>query len=202
MTTIAVIGGGLSLMGVDLSPLRGKVECIGINGVWQPLPWMDEIVTIDTVRLAERFKDCPVPVFAGVPDGYGTDQAGNPCDRAAKVSYINYLRRVLAPGLSEEIGTLHSGENSAFGAFNRAYHKRPRRIVLLGVDIHQMGKYWWAPGNCTGNRPQHERVSANFATALPQIEAAGIEVVNASPISRIACFPKCTPEEGVNLCLS
>lgn len=84
-------------------------------------------------------------------------------------------------GLSEDPGAIHTG-NSVYGALGLAYHMRPRRIVLYGLDGTQERR-------ATGGKPNRlDHLPMLFASAVPQLQAAGIDVRNANPASRIDCF--------------
>lgn len=86
-------------------------------------------------------------------------------------------------GLSENPDAIHTG-NSAYGALGLAYHLRPKKIILYGVDGTQEERV-------TGSYPNYlYHLPLLFASAKPQLQRAGIKVYNASPISLINCFMK------------
>jgi sugar phosphate isomerase/epimerase len=58
----------------------------------------------------------------------------------------------------------------------------------------------WAPsrGRTTpADDASWRRWAKNIEQLAPLLQARGIEVMNASPASRIACFPKCSIEDGL-----
>lgn len=99
--------------------------------------------------------------------------------------------RARAPGgLSERHNGVNTG-NSAFGALGLAYHMRPSKIVLLGVDATQERRI-------DGGMPRTlAHLPPLFETAVPQLDQSGIDVVNGSPNSAITCFPRMTPQEAL-----
>jgi tetratricopeptide (TPR) repeat protein len=213
---IAIVGGGPTLRGVDLTPLRGVAHTVAVNATANALPWSDVAVTHDASHLPERFRDYPGPVVAGVPLGY--------LRRAGHVDSIEHRRRLVAHRLSEDEALLHSGgHTSAYTALNYAYLLRPRLIVLFGIDLRDSWdpeEYWHQKMDEYNRRRLDElqrRASfddyleyrsrkvqsapAVFASVLPQIESASIEVLNASPVSSIECFPKIEPQAAIERCL-
>ena len=84
-------------------------------------------------------------------------------------------------GLSEDPRSIHTG-NSAYGALGLAYHMRPAHILLYGIDGSRHDR-------ATGGRPNRlDHLPLLFASAVPQLEKVGIDVVNMSPKSRLCCF--------------
>lgn len=95
-------------------------------------------------------------------------------------------------GLSEDKGSIHSG-NSAYGALGLAYHWRPKKILLLGVDGTQ------EPRMNDEGPPKYNisHLPLLFKSALPQLNKENIEVKNGSIGSAVKCFDKTTIEEGL-----
>lgn len=93
-------------------------------------------------------------------------------------------------GLAESEHQINTG-NSAYGALGLAYHMRPDRIVLVGVDGSDEPRV--EGGQC--NNLSH--LPMLFASAVPQLARAGISVANASPHSKIDCFPRITRDEAL-----
>jgi hypothetical protein len=198
---IAILAGGASLRGVDLSGLSGTFV-IGVNEAWRGFE-VSETVTIDTDDLPRRIKACPGKFIAGVPEDYGTPQARYACDRVAKIEGAIYVTRKMEPGLSEDPKCLHCGENSSYAALNRAYQYKPRKIVLFGLDLFDAGKHWHEhsyPSAAISIPASFANTAKWFETAIPQLERNKIEVINASPNSRLNCFRKVSPEAGIKIC--
>jgi tetratricopeptide (TPR) repeat protein len=214
---VAIVGGGPSLKGVDLQPLRSRVHTVAVNATATALPWADVAVSHDASHLAERFHDFPGPVLVGAPPQVARSLGVLP--------RVTYRRRLITDRLSEVEELIHSGgHTSAYTALNYAYLLRPRRIVLFGIDLTDFwtpDQYWHGtmdPYNRRRfagleSRPlfdewqeyrtrKIQNAPMVFASALPQLERAGIEVVNASPVSSLTSFPKVSPEEGIHACLT
>jgi hypothetical protein len=91
--------------------------------------------------------------------------------------------------------TLGSGGNSGFQALNLAVQLGARRILLLGFDMDdRAGTHWFGRANGLGRSNPGEtnfrRWRAAFANAANPLASAGVEVVNASPITTLNCFAK------------
>lgn len=213
---VAIIGGGPSLRGVDLEALRGLVHCVAVNATAMALPWCDVAVTHDVNHLAERFHGFGGPVVAGVSPEFMVHRG--------RLRRVEYRRRVVTDRLSELDGVLHSGgHTSAHTALGYAYLLRPRRIVIFGMDLTAFwgpDEYWHDKADQFNRRgfedrrqragferwEQYRRVKLTdapniFASTLPQLRRQGVEVVNASLESTVECFPKVTPQDGIELCM-
>lgn len=213
---VAIIGGGPSLKGVDLEPLRGVAHCVAVNATATMLPWCDVAVTHDPSHLIERFLGFPGLVVAGLP---AAEKA-----RRGRVPGFEFRRRFVTDRLSELDDVVHSGgHTSAHTALNYAYLLRPTRIVLFGVDLTDFwgpDDYWHGSMDAYNRRrfqaltarPIYEEwheyrsrklrnAPAVFASTVEQLEHANIEVWNASPASSVTCFPRIEPTEGVQRCI-
>jgi hypothetical protein len=107
-------------------------------------------------------------------------------------------RLVLAP-----LGTVGSGGNSGFQALNLAVQFGARRVLLVGFDMtDHFGVHWYgrASGNGRSNPAEwnFKRWRAAFAIASVQLKTAGVQVLNASDLSVLTCFPKVTLEQALN----
>lgn len=98
---------------------------------------------------------------------------------------------------TETVGTVGGGGNSGYQAVQLAAQLGARRIVLIGFDMKTEGKvHWYGRNRWTGaNNPDESnfrRWIKAFNDAVPVIDAAGIEIVNASPHSGLECFSRMT----------
>jgi hypothetical protein len=197
MTEISVLAGGWSVKGLDLSRLPGTV--IGVN---------------DSVVHAR----CHVAVSM---DRLWTENRWANLQALKRIAYIRTaaIKNIGArPGwlrlfdcdhtlaeLSDVDGVLN-GTNSGLCALNLAYQmsRRGGRIYLFGFDMCRGPKgecYWygegypWAKaGGGTGNT-RYAEWAAQFDRAAEQCKASGIEVLNASKVSKITAFKKVDPRE-------
>lgn len=188
---VVVVGSGPSLRdiapneitrcGATVIAVNGAIDWLGAADYWFTL----DLSQINMVRAQNQVEGCQYVV---VEPKYRT-----------RLRDITVLRRIVgdklgkarAPGgLSEDPGAINTG-NSGFGALGLAYHMRPGKIAILGVDGKQERRV-------DGGMPRSlEHLPELFATAVPQLEAAGIGVVNGSPESAVTCFPRMTPREAI-----
>lgn len=130
--------------------------------------------------------------YAAVSQNYGTPRAVTPVSRMKPPKGIHFLHRLqddqnqlsVKHGLSTDASAIHTG-NSAYGALGLAYHMKPKNIILLGVNGDSGKRYDGT--QCAGSITH---LPSLFATAIPQIEEAGIVLLNGNIESRVDCFPK------------
>lgn len=97
-------------------------------------------------------------------------------------------RLLLAPR-----GMIGWGGNGGFQALNLALQWGARRVVLVGYDLRiDLGLHWHgrhAPGLNNPSRTSIEKWRRTLDAQAPLLAGAGVEVVNASPISALTVFP-------------
>jgi hypothetical protein len=202
---VAVVATGPSLR--TISPQRFEGLCatvIAVNAALRYLPRADAFFTCDPSpqnRGLLQNRRQGVQYFAAVPPDYGLAHARCLSHTSPAEEGVTFLRRVEGsgpwhhrPGLSQHRGSVHTG-NSAYGALGLAYHMSPQRIALFGVDGDAGKGYAW---NILGRPNDLTHLPMMFRSAVDQLEAAGIEVLCASPSSRVDCFQRVTPAEALS----
>jgi hypothetical protein len=102
------------------------------------------------------------------------------------------------PGFRFEPGAIHLGGNSGFQAVNMALQRGAKTVVLVGFDMqgsHFFGEHPPMPRRIPGNKGfarwlRHFEIAAKM---LPE----GIRIINATPDSKLACFPMMPLEEAL-----
>ena len=98
-------------------------------------------------------------------------------------------------------GELGWGGNSGFGALNLAVQFGAARIVLVGFDMRlDKGVHWHGlhkGGLSNPNAKNVERWRRVIDEAAPLLKALDIAVVNTSPVSALAAYPKMTFAEAI-----
>ena len=191
--TVYLIGGGPSLKGFDLERLRGCTT-VAVNDSALHAPWTaTALFSLDRKWMSERRETIQAfsgEVYLAVADDFSFDEA------TSNATYL--LRQRNSVGLSTDPGVIHmGGGNSGFGAFNLAFLKRARKIVLLGYDYRNAHYHWfkdypWSrPGSST-----HSALYGNWAKQFSYCagQLRGVTVLNASATSAITAFPKITLE--------
>lgn len=205
--TVVIIGGGGSLRGFDFNLIPEDAHIIAINKTAAHIPRYDTWFTLDPWGLhgpqlpSNRKK---VSLYAAVSDDYGTMGAKNPSHRVRPAPGIVFLHRLISHNrsdvssktaysltLSEDPRCISTG-NSGYGALNLAYHMRPKNIILLGID-GDVGYFF--DGN--GVNGSLGNLRDMFRSAKPQLDAAGIRVINGSPNSTVDCWERTTPTEAI-----
>jgi hypothetical protein len=194
---LAIVGTGPSLKGLDFERLDiSGVRVLAVKEAIWDLPFAECVFSLDRPwinRQADKLRAIPNhKVFAVEPE-YG------PC---AEIEGALYLLRSRFAGFSNDPAVIQSGGNSGFGAFNYAYLKRVRRVALFGFDYtDQDGEHycadryhWYKPGQ---NARYWRSWGDNFIDCKAQLARADISVMNASPISTLKAFDKCSIEDGL-----
>lgn len=203
---IIIIGSGKSLIGFDFNKLRGLGTIIAVNDAAKSIPFADMWFTLDPWGLDGK----QIPpfwrgkLFAAVPEDFGTPKALSPEHRVQPDSRITFLHRLRGHnltgvssdtafklGLSEDKSCINTG-NSGYGALNLAYHYRPKKILILGID----GTVGYFYSNDRANRPL-PHLPTMFESAKPQLEQAGIELINGSVNSAVTAYPRFTVTESL-----
>ena len=140
-------------------------------------------------------KDKPAfQAFAG--DKVTIENTGALVDDPAVFMLHNYG----TTGLSEKPNGLMTGQNSGHQAMNLAVLLGAKRILLLGFDMKagERGQMHWF-----GDHPIPTQASSfsamlhNFGKTLKPLAAAGVEVINCTPGSALACYPRRSLDEAL-----
>jgi hypothetical protein len=192
---VAIVGAGPSLRGFYFQRLRGPWYVVAVNQKVWDLPWADACISIDIPWIkdqAQRVVATGVPLYVAGPEHH----------QCPHVPGCHYLKRSRTVAFAEEADTLEMGGTSGYAALNFVYHKRPKVMVLFGYDYSASAgdhdkpeQYPWHPEG--HNARYWPRWARNFTEPLPQIERAGITILNASPDSTISAFRRCTIEQGL-----
>ena len=193
--TVYIVGGGTSLRGFDFDQIRDKGLLLGVNdGAYYADA--DVLFSLDASYARKRWsfvRDFQESWLALAP--------GHVVRKEEGAEHVNIVERRRGNYLSEHSAYIN-GVNSGFGALNLAFLKRASKIVLLGFDmntdeqgnIHFHDGYPWENDAKRTARYYH-KWARPFEEAVHQLSKAGIEVINASPESRIEGFPKCRLED-------
>lgn len=203
---IIIIASGPSLEGFDFTRLIGKGHIICVNDSGNYVPFADSWFTLDPwgldgEQLPKRFKG---KLYAAVPDDYGRRDAKIINYRTYPRLNITFLHRLIShnyieqtsetafvTGLSPDTSCINTG-NSGFGALNLAYHMKPKKILLLGID----GTIGYFYTKKERNRPL-TALPLMFKSTVAQLRQDNIQVINGSEKSVINCFPRYSIDEAL-----
>lgn len=197
--TVSVIAAGWSLREIDLARIPGYR--IGVNdsafrtrcnaGVTMDRLWFEG-------RLAEVWRSFPYDNPGAFYYRAGIDKAG-----AAPEHWVQFDCDHTSVAMSKDWSPRCrlNGLNSGICGINLAFRMKPARVILWGFDmcrapdgrVYYHQPYPWAPGGAT-KAGKYEDWSAHFPSIYAQFAKAGIELVNASPVSKINCVPKIDPK--------
>jgi hypothetical protein len=124
---------------------------------------------------------------------------------------LHFVQSYDHPGLSTQIGVVHTGSNSGYAAVNLAYLFGAKRIVLVGYDYQRTyGQDHWhgMHVNTLGKLPVGKMVSgdleempdwiARFRTLAFDLQERGVRMMNASLETAIDCVERLDLEEALN----
>jgi hypothetical protein len=108
----------------------------------------------------------------------------------------NALDRIIV----DEPGVIGSGRNSGFQAVNIAVQFGAMRILLIGFDMqgqHFYGRNNWAM--CSNpDEWNFSKWRRAFAAGAADLKALGVDVVNCSMASTLACFRKASVDQVIS----
>lgn len=205
---ILIIASGKSAADMDMDLVRqaklAGVYVLAVNRSWDWCKPINGWFTLDPDDLVMKYitaEPCGVQRFVAVPEDYGKPDARVSYHRNVERSpNVSYLRRFSGRGplrsaydLAENPSNIHTG-NSAWGALGLAYHMKPERIALIGVDANRNTGYAHANGK---PRTNLRHLPDLFRSAVDRLSSEGIEVCNGSPDSRVLCFVRRDPNRTV-----
>lgn len=171
--TWVIIASGPSLTPEDVNYCRDKAKVCVVNDNWRLAPWADVLYAAD--RDWWEHKRPKKDEFQG--------EKWTVCPDSAKKYGLNLIDGQHAVGMSDNPEMIHYGGNSGYQACNLIFHRRPKRILLLGFDMQDTGgeKHWFGahkfPLRNTGSWCSHVK---RMDGAALDFKKAGIQVINCS----------------------
>lgn len=103
--------------------------------------------------------------------------------------WANRLNNTGKEGFDEDPANVKTGGNGGYQAAHCAIHAGAREIILLGIDMDMKG-HWFGghPTHLSVNRPR--TMLKCWEGLVPVLKQRRIRMFNASPASRIECWPK------------
>jgi hypothetical protein len=179
--TVFIVGGGPSVTGQDIELLRGR-KVIAVNSSGGVAPFADLLYFADGRWWRENKPS--VAEFKG--------RVITTSDEVKNQPGILLLQRRYPPGLAVNRSELTVLKTGMTAAINLAVHLGAARVVTLGLD----------GGPAEDGRTHHHRphnwgqIEANWklqreelATLVEPLRERGVELVNASPGSKISLWP-------------
>lgn len=176
--TAVCLGGGPSLEREDVAYCRGRARIIAVNDAYRLAPWADVLYACDAKWW--RWHD-GVPDFAGLKVTL----------EAPEFPSLKRLAQGAERGFEPEPTRLATGRNGGYQAIHLAVHFGAARILLLGYDLRLVdGRSHWFGGHPVATKPEvYARMRPCFESLVVPLAERGVEVVNCTPGSALACFP-------------
>lgn len=198
---VACIGGGPSLTAAQVEACRGRARVIAINDAYKLAPWADILYFCD-----DKWWEWHHKHLLGWKGQIVRLQGGKHDfnDPRIKVMKNDNNDGRSHGGLAEQRDSLRPGKNSGYQAIHLAVHLGAKRIVLLGYDMHSpmVGGFpkthWFGdhPG-CTAPDVFEQLMLPYFQSLVKPLAARDVEVINATPGSKLRCFPMKPLEEAL-----
>lgn len=192
---MVIVAGGPSLRDFQFERLRG-VNVIAINRAYEDCPFA-QVLWWSDARFWRKHKGdllChQAPWKATCDINYDAS------DRLPES--VHQYRFTRVDGFDDDPACLRTGNNSAYAAMHLAAHLGVARMVLLGVDMrhgeHGETHYHEGHGFLHVESTLTRLMVPHFATLAPALAVLGIDVINASPNSALAVWPRCSIDEGL-----
>lgn len=185
--TVAIVGSGPSAAQAGVEKLRGLARVVAVNRSWELVPWADALFASD-FNFWERHGG--VLGFRCLKIGNGEQLDHRPAWDVRRVTVHEHQDRLLM----SEFGELGLGGNSGFAALNFVAQAGAERIILVGFDMRiDLGVHWHGRHGKGMKNPMSENVRRwrrVLDAAAPALEAMGITVINASPVSALRAYRK------------
>lgn len=191
--TVAIVASGPSTKPKHVAQLEGRLPVIAIKENYDIIPSAEVVYGCDRAWWINslglpKYKGLKVTATAAVTTEY-------PDVRLVKVTPFKEDDKIF----TAEPGVIGSGGNSGFQALNLAVQFGATRILLVGFDMNQSTDlHWYGRNRGAGRSNPTEfnfvRWRRAYDTAAVTLQRLGVEVVNASALTSLRCFPIATIE--------
>lgn len=190
-----------------------RLRAIAVNDAYRLAPWADILYFADA-RWWKWHKDRPeYQAFAG--ERITIENVGDDLTDAQRTEFYSQLQAaqigllhnygIGSAVLSEKPNGVVTGQNSGYQALNIAVLAGAARILLVGFDMKPAddGRMHWF-----GDHPVKTHASVfsvmvnNFDRLARRRGAGGPEIINCTPGSALACFPRSSLEHELARILS
>lgn len=192
--TAIVVATGPTAADTPLEIAKGKARVLVVKDAWRLCPWADALYACDH-HWWEAHKG--VVEFKGQRIAYDK----RTLDKWRGLGFLQVeIKRHIQTLRFDRVGAVGWGWNSGFHAINLAAQFGIKRLILVGYDMRvDKGKHFFGehPYNSGPNERNIARWAAHLDKQAPTLFERGIEVINCSPISAVAAFPKMSLEKAL-----
>lgn len=183
--TVVCMATGPSLTPEQVAIVRASgAKTIAVNDAYTLAPFADLLYFADVKWHAWHRERQAFREFAGEKCSIflGVDP---------KLGAIHLLRQASYVGLSTNPGEICTGANSGYQAINIAVLSGAKRIVLIGYDAQPSGgrQHFFGDHPDKSHAP-YDVIRHRFADLIEPTRKLGVEILNATPVSAITCYPK------------
>lgn len=193
-STIVCIASGPSLSDEQIATVKaahfaGACRVIAVNDNWKKAPFADVLYACDDTWWQFHIAAVRKSQFSGE---LWT------ASRSAQLRHrLMHVHGISRPGLSQSLGVIHHGGNSGYQAIGLAHQFGAARIILIGYDMQKTGglSHWFGdhpPG--FHNAPSLARWTTHFDQLAADLRGIGVEVINCTGETALACFTRDTLE--------
>ena len=187
-----IIGGGKSLTGFDFETLRGE-NIIAINRAVEYAPFAEIMFSMDS-RLYTWYKGrggrkLPDDAYEKF-NAYRGLRIWTDHKEASFENDVLLVKFIGCNGLLTSLREgIYTGGNSGYAAIQLAVGLGSKEIYLLGYDMDKKGNFHSGYPSGTNGDPEVMGWIEGMNKLAPKLEAAGIQVINMNPKSKLRCFP-------------
>lgn len=194
---------------------QGRCKVLTLNNVYQKVPFTDMHLSCDFpwwrwyYPRDKALRDLPCPKYTWHPD-------------IAKQFNIDYIQGEVKPGLSADPSIIHINHGSGPMWINMALHLGIEKLILIGHDMRYAPDYK-PQQRKPGSTPRHyfneypgplqhwpsvkvglskpgvlDGLIDVYKKMVPQVNAAGMDVVNCTPGSALTVFRMSTLENELH----
>lgn len=162
--------------------LSSKVRVIAVNDAIYPAWWADWLHACDQkwwnwhIQRVQHFTGIKTTLAPGI-----------------NRSWAEYLEHSGEDGFDPDPTLIRHGRSGAYQALHCAIHAGSKEIILVGVDLCD-GSHWFGDHPMETHCDRLTMMGPAFETIIPAARERGVTVLNASPSSRLECFPKVSLE--------
>ena len=184
--TVLCVGGGPSVKREIVESARGRCRVITVNNSYELAPWADAMYFADS-QWWRWHKDRPA--YKSFPGPKITIESTGQTVKPEEPG-VHVLGNGGGSGFSDVPHMINTGSNSGFQVMNIAYLAGAKLILLLGYDMKFHGRLSHWHGDHPTKTPEvtYRNYAKRFASAVPQMNRAGVDVANCSPGSLIGNF--------------
>lgn len=181
LKTVAILATGASLTQQQVSAVHrahrlGKLAAVAVNDAFRLAPWADALYAADAAWWKVNADDALA--FAG---------AKFTADQMTPYRAVTRLKQTGLTGYDPEPGCVRTGGNSGYQALHLVIQGGAERVLLLGYDMG--GPHYFGAHKPPLRNTTHDTF-VKWRERFAALEGRGATIINCTPGSALACFPR------------